>query len=204
MKRLLILRHGESEANVVASLDCLVPGPPLSGLGRLQASALALTLSDVDVRAVYASTMTRASQTVTPLAQRFGLPVEVRDGLREFDVGDLQCRSDRTAHRALRDLERRWLVDGDRDAARPGGESAREVWSRFEAVVKEVLAGYDDGVAVVAAHGGAIRLCVPELTPDVSRGFMAAHHMPNVGVVDLQVRADGSLACRRVAGRLPY
>lgn len=202
MKRLLLVRHGESEANLVHSLDCAVPGPPLTGLGRLQAMALASALSDADVRVVYASTMLRAQQTAQPLAKRFGLPVEVRAGLREFDVGDLQARTDRAAHLLLRDLMDHWLMRGEPDAARPGGESARQVVARFGAEVAEVLAGYDEGTAVVAAHGGVLRLAVPELTPTVPREFTRYHHLPNVGVIELVVGADG-LACRHYAGIAP-
>ena len=199
MKRLLLVRHGESEANVVHSLDCTVPGPPLSPLGHKQAIGLVDALSGMDIRTIYASTMLRAQQTVAPLAQKLGLRVHVRDGFREFDVGDLNARSDRESHLLLDELMRRWLVAHEATAARPDGENAAEVIARFRSALVDVLASYDDGAAVVAAHGGALRLVVPELKCGVTGPFTFVNHVPNAGIIDVEVSGD-QLKCRSWAG----
>ncbi|HVX46828.1 MAG TPA: histidine phosphatase family protein [Mycobacteriales bacterium] len=203
MKRLLLVRHGESEANVVGSLDCSVPGPPLSPVGEKQAVALADSLAGCpDLRLLFASTMTRAQQTLAPLAARTGLPVHVRDGFREFDIGDLQPRSDPGAHRLLDEILRRWLVDGDLSATRPGGENGYEIVSRFRSALADVVTGYDEGTAIVAAHGGVIRLVVPQLSPQVSGPFTFVHRVPNTGVVEFDVE-DGEFTCLSWVGIAP-
>lgn len=199
VKRLLLVRHGESEANVVHSLDCAVPGPPLSPLGFEQAEALAESLAHEDIRRIYASTMQRAQQTVQPLADRLDLPVEYRDGVREFDVGDLHPRNDRAAHALLDELMADWLLRKDRTAARPDGESAAEVVARFRSVLVDVLASYVDGVAVVATHGGALRLAGPQLFAEVSEEFTYENHVPNTGIIDIEV-TETRLVCRSWAG----
>jgi len=199
VKRLLLVRHGESEANVVHSLDCAVPGPPLSPLGLEQADALAETLAHEDIRRIYASTMRRAQQTVQPLARRLNLRVECRDGIREFDVGDLHPRNDPAAHALLDELMADWLLRKDSAAARPGGESAAEVVARFRSVLVDVLASYVDGVAVVATHGGALRLTGPKLFADVTEEFTYENHVPNTGIIDIDV-TDAGLVCKSWAG----
>lgn len=199
MKRLLLVRHGESEANVIHSLDCAVPGPPLSPLGHEQAQALLDRLAGLDIRQIYASTMERAAQTVTPLAQRLGLPIIRRDGLREFDVGDLHPRNDVKAHLALDELMISWLINRDKNAARPDGESAAEVVARFRSVLVDVVESYDDGVAVVAAHGGALRLVGPVLFDEVSSRFTYENHVPNTGIIDVEVTPERWI-CRSWAG----
>jgi broad specificity phosphatase PhoE len=196
VKRLLLVRHGESEANVIHSLDCGVPGPPLSPLGHEQAQELADKLADLDIQQIYASTMQRAVQTVTPLAQRLGLPITQRDGLREFDVGDLHPRNDQSAHQALDELMVRWLIYRDRTAFRPDGESAAEVVARFRSVLVDVLASYDDGVAVVATHGGALRLVGPVLFAEVTSTFTYENHVPNTGIIDVEVKESDLLETR--------
>jgi broad specificity phosphatase PhoE len=40
MRRLIVVRHAQSEANAVGSLHCTVPGPPLTDLGHEQAKTL--------------------------------------------------------------------------------------------------------------------------------------------------------------------
>jgi probable phosphoglycerate mutase len=202
MKRLLLVRHGESEANVIHSLDCAVPGPPLSPLGHEQAQALPGRLADMqisDICQIYASTMERAAQTVTPLAQRLGLPIIRRDGIREFNVGDLHPRTDASAHATLDKLMVSWLVDRDKTAARPGGESAAEVVARFRSVLVDVLDSYEDGAAVVATHGGALRLVGPALFAEVSDAFTYDNHVPNTGIIDVEVTPE-RLICRSWAG----
>jgi broad specificity phosphatase PhoE len=47
VRRLILVRHGESEANVIGSLHCQVPGPPLTDRGHKQAEALVAALADL-------------------------------------------------------------------------------------------------------------------------------------------------------------
>src|ERR1700759_1664828 len=98
MRRLIVVRHAQSEANAVGSLHCTVPGPPLTELGQEQAGALAETLAGDDVRAVWSSTMTRAWQTAEPLAAALGLVVHQREGFKEAYLGELHDRTDAEAH----------------------------------------------------------------------------------------------------------
>src|SRR3954467_1668490 len=98
MRRLVLVRHAESEANVTGSLHCRVPGPPLTELGHEQAKMLVDALADQDVRAGWASTMTRAQQTAAPLATARALELRIHDDLRETDLGDLHDRHDAEAH----------------------------------------------------------------------------------------------------------
>jgi len=56
---------------------------PLSGPGRRQATAIADALADADVTRVVSSPYVRCVQTVGPLAERIGIPVDVSDALIE-------------------------------------------------------------------------------------------------------------------------
>lgn len=203
MKQLLLFRHGQSEANVLGSLDCAVPGPPLTEQGHQQAKALVDTLAGRDVAAIWASTMTRSQQTAQPLADARGLPVRVHPDLRECHVGDLHARHDEEAHELFDEMAVAWWLDANLDVRRPGGESGREVVDRIGAVLTEVVAALDEGqTAVVVSHAAALRLTVPQLCPGISPLHALRHHLPNTGLVEVQVNG-GDWLCRSWDGSPP-
>ncbi|MBN2311605.1 MAG: histidine phosphatase family protein [Candidatus Hydrogenedentes bacterium] len=76
-----LIRHGQSEGNLAQ------PGaphdPPLTGIGHAQAARVAEWLSERPIVAVYASPMTRALETGSPLAAKLRLPVQVWPCLAE-------------------------------------------------------------------------------------------------------------------------
>src|SRR5207244_1957412 len=63
-------------------------GIDLSDDGRRQAEAAAGRLDGLPVTHVYSSPLERCYQTAEAVAARFGLPVEVLDGLAEADYGE--------------------------------------------------------------------------------------------------------------------
>lgn len=203
VKRLLFVRHAQSEANVTGCLDSSVPGPALSAEGERQATGFAERFgADGPVRGIWTSSMRRAQQTGAALAERLGHPVDVRDGLKELGVGDLHSRVDDEAHQLLDDLMASWLVGGALDNRRPGGESGLQIVERFGMVLDEVLSSFDDGTAVLVSHGGAIRLSMVHLCQGVSGVFALANHLPNTGAVTVDVDAD-TLWVRDWAGQPP-
>ena len=203
-RRLILIRHAQSEANVVSSLHCQVPGPAITELGHEQAATLVDALADEDIRSIWASTMTRAQQTAGPLAAARGLELRIRDGLREVDVGDLNDRRDDEAHDVFQDVVAGWMLRGELSLRCPGGESGAEIIARFTAVLDEVLSTAHDGTAVVVAHGAALRTTLLGLC-GLDPTFVFSHHLPNTGqvVVDIPDDVDGALACRTWAGQVP-
>ncbi len=202
VRRLILVRHAESEANVVGSLHTRVPGPPLTALGRQQAVMLVDALADQDIRSVWASTMTRAQQTAAPLAAARGLTVAIRDGLKECHLGELHDRRDAEAHALFDDVFAGWMLGADLTLRCPGdAESGEEVVTRVRAVLDEVVAGLDEGVAVIVSHGAALRLTMLGLC-GLDPAFALRHHLANTGyaVVDL---LDGAYTCRTWGGLMP-
>ncbi|MBI4862827.1 MAG: histidine phosphatase family protein [Candidatus Riflebacteria bacterium] len=66
----------------------VMPGPPLSDLGRRQAGELAGYLAGESVTIVYASPFARARETAQQVAERVGCPVVESAGLREGGPGE--------------------------------------------------------------------------------------------------------------------
>ncbi|HWN31522.1 MAG TPA: histidine phosphatase family protein [Pseudonocardia sp.] len=180
---LVLVRHGQTQSNVLKSLDSRPPGPPLNELGFAQAEALGLAMAVEPVTAVYASTAVRAQQTAAPLAARLGLPVEVVTGVHEVFCGDLEGRADEAAREVFDEVYAAW-ADGDLGRRLPGGESAIELRERFLPVVAELWARHadtPDRVLVLVSHGAAIRLAAGALIGE----YADTRYVPNAGRVVL-------------------
>ncbi|MFI5955879.1 histidine phosphatase family protein [Cryptosporangium sp. NPDC051539] len=202
MRRLIVVRHGQSEANVDGSLHCTVPGPQLTDRGRQQAEELAEALATEDVRAVWCSTMTRAAQTAAPVASAKGLSVREHDGFKEAYLGELHDRRDAEAHEAFDDLYASWVVRGELgNRCAGGGESGTEVLDRWLAALDDVVLGLDEGTAVVVTHGACARLSVTRLA-QVDPTWALSHHLPNTGRIVLDEDGD-RWVCRSWAGLQP-
>jgi len=86
--RLLLTRHGESEAN----RDQIYQGhmdSPLSNRGKKQAFELVKRLLNQKIQfsRIYASDLSRASETAKIINETFHVPVIYTSNLRELDLG---------------------------------------------------------------------------------------------------------------------
>jgi broad specificity phosphatase PhoE len=187
--RLTLVRHGQTTANAQNILDTRLPGHPLTEAGHQQAADLAQRLADEPVVGVYASRALRARQTAQPIAARHLLATQILDGVHEVFIGDLEGRRSAEDHRTLHELYRTWHC-GDLEAARPGGESGKQVLDRYLADVAEIRCAHRDGTAVLVSHGAATRLAVVALAANVEGSFAAARLLPNAATVLLE--ADGT------------
>lgn len=181
--RLLLIRHGQTSSNVKQLLDTAVPGPGLTNLGIRQAAAVPEALAEEKIGAIFASSQTRAQQTGAPLAEAFGLQVEVRDGVREITAGDLEMAGDEASVVHYISTIIAW-IDDDRELRVPGGESGVEFLARYDEVIAEALATGADTVAVVS-HGAAIRTWAGVRAGNITKDFVAEHALSNTGIVTM-------------------
>lgn len=181
--RLMLIRHGQTPSNVLGALDTLVPGPGLTDLGLEQAAAIPRALAGESIRAVYASVQTRAQLTAAPLAGALGLPVTIRDGLREISAGDLEMNRDRASVDLYHEVAFGWSA-GSLERRMPGAENGLEAFGRFDFVIDEVAESGPGTVACVA-HGQIIRSWVAARSGNIDADFAAHHNLHNTGVVVL-------------------
>src|SRR5256714_5430107 len=188
--RLVLVRHGQTTANAEGILDTRPPGQPLTGEGHRQADELAQRLAGEPVVAVYASHALRTQQTARPVAARHGRTAQILGGVHEVFIGDLEGRQTPEAHRVLHELYHAWH-SGDLEAARPGGESGKQVLDRYLADVAAIRAAHRHGTAVLVSHGAAIRLAVVALATNVDGAFAGPRYLPNGAMVLLEADDTG-------------
>jgi broad specificity phosphatase PhoE len=184
-RRLVLARHGQTDANRRGALDSAPPGGPLTEEGVLQAGRLADALAEEPVVAVYASVAIRAQATAAPIAARHGLTVEVVEGIHEVFVGDLEGRTDPESVRTFFRTFAAW-AEGDLDRPMPGGESATDVLDRYRRTVRTLAERHSDGSVVLVSHGAAIRLVAPFLADGVGLELSHRSPLPNTGRVVLE------------------
>lgn len=151
---LYCVRHGESTFNVEGRLQGQSDVPRLSPLGLKHAVALASTLSQLKIDAIYSSPLTRAMETAQPLAAALKLPIIQDDRLKEINIGVFQGTlaaelADRFPQEAAQ-----WRSQ-DPDYRIPNGESRRDLMTRAQAAFNAIHASGHRQVAVIA-HGGVL------------------------------------------------
>lgn len=149
MKRLLLVRHGESEWNSIRRLQGQAD-IALSERGQAQALALKQTVAELAPDKVATSDLVRARVT----AELLGFPAaELRPDLRENAVGDWTGQSIADLVAADPDGYAGWRAG---TYAPPGGESWADFRNRTRAAVLS-LAQETASTLLVVAHGGVIR-----------------------------------------------
>ena len=151
---ILLIRHGETPLNAAHVVQ--FPDTPLSPRGREQAARLARYLAAFPVDAILSSDYLRARQTAGAIRAQTGLPILLRQNLRERNFGAYRGRA--------------WgsLPAGFRHAAAlqpPEGESLSAFDARVDAAWTEATAfarGVTGDTAVVT-HGLVCRSIVERL-----------------------------------------
>lgn len=186
--RLILVRHGVTDFTVARKMDGRGGADPeLNEAGRRQAAAAAGAVAELVDRStdgtvtVISSSLRRARETGELVAGRLGLPREEDRDWDEQSFGDWDGRAmPALAARAPEDLR---LLRADRDYARPGGESRRDLDKRVAQALERAVAR--GGTVVVATHRVAIMsvLC-RVLGIDHDRGWSLATGPASLSAVE--------------------
>ena len=146
---LLLLRHGQTDANATGVLQGHQP-TPLNDLGRRQARALARRIASrrPPISALVSSDLRRAAETAEIVSAACGLTPVFDRGWRERGFGELEGRTvgERETWRA---------AHGDTDP--PGGESVAAFRARVRDALEDTGRKYaHTPAAAVVTHGGPV------------------------------------------------
>jgi probable phosphoglycerate mutase len=148
-----MVRHAETDWN----RDNRFQGhadPSLNEAGRAQAHALAGSLADTGIAAVYSSPLLRARETASVVGRELGLEVALVDELREVDVGSWSGLTREEVEARFPAGFRRWLEYGH---GWDDGETYDELGTRVLAGVRRIAASHRGDRILAVTHGGPIR-----------------------------------------------
>lgn len=156
MTRLLLIRHGQSVANVekffAGHLDS-----PLTELGMRQAELTAgYIASKYLVDRVYASDLSRAYMTGKAVADLYGLPTVACEQLRELNAGLWEGVPYESLVERFPETYQIWLSDIG-NAVSDAGESVRQLQDRVVSAILDICKQNQGKTVVVATHATPIR-----------------------------------------------
>jgi broad specificity phosphatase PhoE len=192
MARLIFVRHGESEANLLHVFSNRGTKHGLTATGRVQAFELARRLADVSVDRIYTSPLLRAVQTAQILGRLLHAEAVPAEALREYDVGTYEGRGDPDHWREYDEVLQAWMLAREWDRRVGGGESYHDMRRRFAPFVEQATAM--SGAIVLVGHGGLYRCMLPVVLSNVTPTFALAHPLGNTEQV-VAVPHNRSAAC---------
>jgi broad specificity phosphatase PhoE len=154
---LILARHGETASNR-QHLGLGRQDVPLTEVGRLQAEALAISLAQIPVAAVYSSPLRRALDTARAIAERQGLTVVVEEGLTEMDIGEMDGLTFEEMRERQPEFLRRWRGDDLATLRMPGGESLQDLQERATEALRRLAERHNDETVVAVSHNFTIRV----------------------------------------------
>ena len=153
--RIILVRHGETEWNRQRRVQGL-GNLELNETGRKQSEALGRALRNEKVNAIYTSPLRRARETACAISRFHNIDLEILDGLKELDVGEVDGMTyeDMKIHHS--EFFTRWMTDFT-SVRLPGGgylpELRDQCCTAIQGIVKkEQKVENDDRVAVVVTH----------------------------------------------------
>ncbi len=193
--KLYFVRHGESQANLLHEFSNRGVKHALTPHGVEQAEAVAQQLCGEKYACIHHSPVLRAAQTAGILSERLGVPLQVAEPLREWDVGIYEGTTDPTGWEWHTRVQEDWFLRGDYDSKMPGGESYSEIRARFMPFITTLVQRHrqtGDNLILVA-HGGLYMAMLPELL-NIPRDF-AMQHGFGYTACTIARATDESLVC---------
>jgi len=159
--KIYLLRHGETEYSQRGAY-CGALDAELTAEGHQMAQAFADAYRSIPWTDVYVSPMKRAIATAQPLCDAVGLPMQIREGLREISYGAWEDREQEDVRLNHEQDYLRWLTE---PAWNPptGGETAIQIASRALPIITEIESKFKSGNVLVVSHKATIRIILCSL-----------------------------------------
>jgi len=167
--RLLLVRHGATTATEEDRFSGS-SGAELSDEGRWQAGRVGERLAKLEVKAIYASPLSRALDTAHIIGRHCGLEPIVRDGLREIGHGHWEGMKRGDVEKQFAEEHAAWSADPFTFAPE-GGESGVAVLARALPVIREIVTACTGQLVVAVSHKATLRLVLSSLLGFDARGY---------------------------------
>lgn len=186
---LILIRHGESEANFEHRFTGQSNVFGLTERGHAQAEAAARSLDGIPIDMILASDLRRAFDTAKHLADRRGMTVIPDEGFREIFAGAWEGQRFDDLPGLYPEDFGVWLSDIGA-AVCTGGESVADLQVRVRAAVEAVVRRYPGKTVVIGTHATPIRVmqCIWQGIP--LSGMKDVPWVPNASVTSVVYEDD--------------
>jgi len=167
--RIYLVRHGATQLTAEARFSG-AEGADLSEEGRWQAAQLGERLREEGLTCAYCSPLSRSAVTARIIADRCGLSLEMRDGLREISHGHWEGLTRGEVEAKFGGEYASWEADPFTFAPERG-ESGVAVLARSLPVLREIVTSHVGERVLVVSHKATIRLLLSSLLGIDARGY---------------------------------
>lgn len=189
--RLILVRHGQTAGNAQGLLHGHTD-LALNDTGIRQAELVAEhILANFLIESVISSPLQRAISTAGLIAGKFGLTVDLHEGLLEMNFGDLEGISVQELLASYPDLAAKAFDPSNRDLQWPNGESRAGFHLRVMEAFAAITASYDQRTVAIVSHNGVLGSFLAQVrgqSPDNWQSYRLA----NCSVSMVDVDADGT------------
>ncbi len=159
--KLYFLRHGETTSSQTGTY-CGRLDIDLTPAGYQMAAEFAEAYHSLSWTAIFSSPLRRTIATATPIAERLGMAIQKRDGLKEIAYGEWEGKTPQEVDQAFHDDYVRWLAEPGWNAPN-GGEKGIDIARRSSEVLEEIEQTYPQGNILVVSHKSTIRIMLSSL-----------------------------------------
>lgn len=178
-----LVRHGQTDWNLAGKIQGHAD-IALNDTGRAQAESVAEYLAEKEVDEIYCSSMKRAVETASILAERLGKPAYMTDGLREMGYGVCEGLTMKEIEEQFpqelaawhqNPLEFRFSGEG----SETGWEVLQRAYGSWRQIVQRAK-----GNIVIVSHGATLRILLHYLLRDTPEDIPG--DLDNTSVVSLR------------------
>lgn len=159
--KLLLTRHGQTDWNIAGRYQGQ-SDVPLNQTGWSQAEQITKKLSTEKIHAIYASDLSRATNTAQAIAKLHQLEVKKDIRWRELAFGDWEGMNYKEMSAHSPDVFSKWMID-PQHISTPNGETLFELSKRVKATFEEIKTNHKDQTVLVVSHSGALQALLATL-----------------------------------------
>jgi len=153
--KIYLLRHGKTnwndERRIQGQIDV-----SLNNIGLAQAQTTKKYFDNINLNAVYTSTLQRAIDT-TEIVTRMKYPIIKLSDLNERNFGDWQTRLWNEIYEEIPNLKERWKIEGIKFTPK-NGESLESLISRSQNRFVQIINSHSsDENILISCHGGPLK-----------------------------------------------
>lgn len=181
--RIILVRHGETDANKQKVVQGRLLNFPLNETGFQQAQKLAERLASEKIQSIYTSPQLRAYQTAEAISQYHArVPLIVRLDLAETGMGRIEGQS-------VLDVDKQF-PDDDWDTeifrTKVGAESFLGHLKHFERHIPSWLKPYSQKTIVISTHGGKLKTILRSLVRPEFHEWVRNEHPGNTSLTEVE------------------
>ncbi len=161
MTRLILIRHGETQTNVIGKIHKYFDTEELTQSGVKQIENTAKAIKKENVNLIFCSQEKRAIRSAQIVSNKLNVPFVKVSGLEERNWGDY-------AGLSFQEIKTKAGMDNMNLDERynfipPNGESWKETETRLLKSLNKLISENEGKTIVLITHGGSIRILIPHL-----------------------------------------